>query len=90
MRNWKTAHARTAPQKIYGRKAAGNFLQKKKRTGAGRASAELENSICPDSTSENLRTQGGREFSAKEKKNRCWKGKCGTGIGGYKIWVTGI
>ena len=42
MRNWKTAFARTAPQKIYGRKAAGNFLQKKKRTGAGRASAELE------------------------------------------------
>ncbi len=56
----------------------------------GRASAELENSICPYSTSENLRTQGGREFSAKEKKNRCWKGKCGTGIGGYKRWVTGI
>ena len=26
MRNWKTAFARTAPQKIYGRKAAGNFL----------------------------------------------------------------
>ncbi len=42
VRNWKTAHARTAPQKIYGRKAAGNFLQKKKRTGAGRVSAELE------------------------------------------------
>jgi len=42
MRNWnkKTASARTAPQRIYGRKAAGNRSARKK--GAGRADAELE------------------------------------------------
>ena len=40
LRNWKTASARTAPQRIYGRKAAGNCSARRK--GAGRAFAELE------------------------------------------------
>lgn len=39
-----------------------------KKIGAGRASVELENSTCADGTTENERTQSGREFSASEKK----------------------
>ncbi len=33
LRNWKTANAQEIPQKIYGRIAAGNLLQRRKGNG---------------------------------------------------------
>ena len=38
----KTANAQEIPQKIYGRIAAGNLLQRRKEMGIGWAFAELE------------------------------------------------
>ena len=42
VRNWKTALARTAPKKIYGRESGREFSAKEGGKGAGRACAELE------------------------------------------------
>jgi hypothetical protein len=42
VRNWKTALARTAPKKIYGRVSGREFSANGTGKGAGRACAELE------------------------------------------------
>ena len=49
--------------------------RKKRITGSGRVLAELENSKCPGSTPENLRTQGGRKFLCERNVLRVLEGR---------------